>query len=117
MDFQKKEEINMRHLKQWLWLWIAALVLSSCGAPPTQAALVSTATQAATTAPAATQVEATATQSATATTAPSATAVSTATQAPTEVVDYCIDCHTDKDQLIQTAKVEEAKPKESEGAG
>lgn len=31
--------------------------------------------------------------------------------------DYCLDCHTDKDQLIQTAKTEEVVESESEGVG
>lgn len=43
----------------------------------------------------------------------------TPTTEPTEVVavDYCVACHTDKDQLISTAKVEEAHEAESEGVG
>ncbi len=51
---------------------------------------------------------------------PTATAEATTTSVPTptEVVDHCIQCHTDKDQLIQTAKVEEeAGESESEGVG
>jgi len=46
------------------------------------------------------------------------------TEAPTqtvavaaEQVDYCMDCHTDKDQLIDTAAPEEEVVEESEGAG
>lgn len=31
--------------------------------------------------------------------------------------DYCLDCHTDKDSLITTAKEEEVVESESEGAG
>jgi len=31
--------------------------------------------------------------------------------------DNCVDCHTDKSQLIDTAKPEEVVEKESEGAG
>jgi len=43
----------------------------------------------------------------------------TATTEPTEVVvlDYCVACHTDKDQLITTARVEAVVEKESEGVG
>lgn len=43
----------------------------------------------------------------------------TSTVLPTEVVvlDYCVACHTDQDQLITTAKVEEVVEKESEGVG
>ncbi len=32
-------------------------------------------------------------------------------------VDYCVECHTDKDRLIETAKPEEVVVEESEGAG
>ncbi len=31
--------------------------------------------------------------------------------------NYCLDCHTDKDQLIATAKVEEEVISENEGEG
>ncbi len=34
-----------------------------------------------------------------------------------EQVDYCVECHTDKDMLIDTAAPEEEVVKESEGAG
>lgn len=36
---------------------------------------------------------------------------------PPDVVDYCASCHTDKEQLISTAKPEEIVEKESSGAG
>ena len=36
---------------------------------------------------------------------------------PPDVVDYCAACHTDKEQLISTAKPEEIVEKESTGAG
>jgi uncharacterized lipoprotein NlpE involved in copper resistance len=51
--------------------------------------------------------------------APEATATTvaaSATQSPGEV-DHCAACHTDKEQLISTAKPEEAVEKESSGAG
>lgn len=41
--------------------------------------------------------------------------VPTATTQPQ--VNYCVECHTDKDSLIRTAKPEEAVVEESEGAG
>lgn len=31
--------------------------------------------------------------------------------------DHCLDCHTDKERLIETAKPEEVVVSESEGAG
>ena len=34
-----------------------------------------------------------------------------------EAINYCLDCHTDKDRLISTAKVEEEVISENEGAG
>ncbi len=40
----------------------------------------------------------------------------TATAEP-EVVNQCVECHTDKDQLISTAKAEEEVVSENEGAG
>ena len=47
----------------------------------------------------------------------------TPTVEPTETVevivqvDYCVDCHTDKEQLISTAKPEETAEEESSGVG
>jgi hypothetical protein len=44
----------------------------------------------------------------------------TPTVEPTEVaveVDYCVSCHTDKEQLISTAKPVEVVEKESSGVG
>ena len=34
-----------------------------------------------------------------------------------EMVNHCLDCHTDKDRLISTAKPEEEVVSENEGAG
>ena len=96
----------MRLLKSWPVL-LLTIVLVACSAP-----------QVAPTAANPTAVEVAA---ATATKLPAPTAENTPTEAATATevaaTDYCIECHTDKDQLIQTAKVEEEKPKESEGAG
>ena len=39
------------------------------------------------------------------------------TVAPTEVVDYCVECHIDKEQLIATAKPEQVVESESSGVG
>ncbi|WP_322506899.1 hypothetical protein [Anaerolinea sp.] len=41
----------------------------------------------------------------------------TAIPTPTPKVDTCLECHTDKDRLIDTAKPEEKVVSESEGAG
>ncbi len=41
----------------------------------------------------------------------------TAAPLPTQEPNYCLDCHTDKDQLIANAKPEETTESESEGAG
>jgi PBP1b-binding outer membrane lipoprotein LpoB len=105
----------MRHWKwcvgQKLIVILMVLILVGCSAPeatPTAevAAPVEQPTQPQITA---TSVEATATVES------SPTPASTATEVA--VVDYCLECHTDKDQLILTAKIEEEAPKESEGAG
>ena len=37
--------------------------------------------------------------------------------APAEQVNYCIECHTDKDELVDTAAPEQEVVEESEGAG
>ncbi len=73
-------------------LGIALVILAACGTAATQ-------TPAPTEAPVA----------ATATSAP------TATIAP--VVDECLACHTDKDQLVAMAKPEEHSEGESKGVG
>ena len=39
------------------------------------------------------------------------------TPVPTEAVDYCVDCHTDKEQLISTAKPVVEAESESSGVG
>jgi hypothetical protein len=51
---------------------------------------------------------------------PAATAAAgTPTPAPSEMVevDSCLACHSDKQQLIDTAKEEEVVPEESSGVG
>jgi len=47
------------------------------------------------------------------------TATPTLEPTPTEVAvaDYCVDCHTDKEQLIATAKEEKPAESESKGVG
>lgn len=97
----------MRKWKAWLAITVVALAISACAAAETPAP---TATQAAVAA-----AESTATTAPTNTTAPSPTAANTPTEAP--VVDACVECHTDKDQLIDTAAPQEVVVEESEGAG
>jgi hypothetical protein len=48
---------------------------------------------------------------------PTEAPTSVPTPEPTEVVDYCVNCHTDKEQLISTAKPEEVAEEESSGVG
>ena len=61
-------------------------------------------------------------QTATPESVPTSTAIPpTPTVEPTEEVvvevDYCVSCHTDKEQLISTVKPEEVVEKESSGVG
>ncbi len=46
----------------------------------------------------------------------SATEVVSVTSEPVET-NYCLECHTDKDRLISTAKAEEKVVSENEGEG
>jgi hypothetical protein len=39
------------------------------------------------------------------------------TEVPTEIVDYCVSCHTDKEQLVSTAKPVLEAEAESSGVG
>jgi hypothetical protein len=48
---------------------------------------------------------------------PAAALPAGASQPIEEVVDHCAACHTDKEELISTAKPEEVLEKESTGAG
>ena len=47
----------------------------------------------------------------------SAPAPELATASEPVEVNYCLDCHTDKDELISTAKTEEVVVSENEGEG
>lgn len=66
-----------------------------------------------------TEATATPTTEPTATPTQEPTATPTLEPTPTEVVvaDYCVECHTDKEQLIATAKEEEPAESESKGVG
>ncbi|MBN1373358.1 MAG: hypothetical protein JW987_15585 [Anaerolineaceae bacterium] len=83
----------MNHPRQWIGVAVltvlAALSLTACQGAPTATVA-----------------------------APEVTAeLPTAAPLPTLEPNYCLDCHTDKDQLIATAKIEEEVEKEDEGAG
>ncbi len=118
----------MRHWKIWLYLVIVTATLISCFFAGNPNAI--TVTRAPTKTEVAIQTEPPAKTSAPATQVAQVTVQSTSTeaQAPTETpeqtetvavaqVDQCIECHTDKDQLIDTAAPEEEVVEESEGAG
>lgn len=132
----------MRHWRIWLYLVAMIAILGSCvlaGIPngldflsaPTPvsqeavsqntapAETVSTASEVHTEAPPATD-----TQAPEITAAPTGEEAEAPTEAPTQTevaavaqVDNCVECHTDKDQLIDTAAPEEEVVEESEGAG
>jgi hypothetical protein len=98
----------MRYWKHLLGLLVLALVLTACTAPAANStAEIEISASPTVVSPTDTVVPPTE--------QPSATPVNT----PTELaaVNYCLDCHTDKDELIRTAKPEEYIEKESEGAG
>lgn len=92
----------MHSWKSWLGLAVLLCLLAACAPQPSVSAPV----EAEPVGPEAVPTE---------TTAPSPIPESTATE--TAETDACVDCHTDKDQLILTAKVEEEIPEESEGTG
>lgn len=96
----------MRQSKLWLGLIMFAAVLTACASPQA----VPTATSVP---PSPTVILPTET------TAPTQTVAPTVENTPTEVavVDECIACHTDKEQLIATGKPIEDEIVESEGAG
>ena len=111
-------------------IFVLALALASCGQEepptPTEQSVASAPTaavveEAATDTPVAVEPTATATQvppTPTETLAPTATTEPTRTEeVVVEVSDACLACHSDKDQLIETAAPEEKVPSESSGVG
>lgn len=83
----------MQKLRVWLAMAALLVVLAACARPPQP---TPTAQVEQPTVPAASP-------------SPEVTAVAQ--------VDYCVECHTDQDSLIETAKPEEVVVEESEGAG
>lgn len=81
----------MRKLFAGILLGVGLVLLAGCGTSPAATTEAPVKTEAATEAP---------------------------TAAPTvETVDNCVDCHTNKQMLIDTAKPEEPAESESEGVG
>jgi hypothetical protein len=115
----------MRHWKIWLYLVGMIAILGSCifvslpggsivPRTPTQAeAAPQTDIRAEKAVPVAeVAIEPTAEEKETPTEAPVETEIAVVNQ-----VDQCVECHTDKEQLINTAAPEEEHVEESEGAG
>lgn len=112
---------------QVLFLLIGTALLAACGAEeeptPTEQAVASAPTvaveEAAINTPEPVEPTATATEPPpTETVAPTPTSEPTPTEeAVAEAADQCLACHSDKEQLIDTAKPEEKVPSESSGVG
>jgi hypothetical protein len=84
----------MPKLRTWFGFLVAVVILTSCAQAPTAAPATQPEPQ-----PIPTETK----------------PAPTATDAP--AVDYCLECHTDKEQLIDTAKPEVVLESESEGVG
>jgi hypothetical protein len=116
----------MRHWRIWLYLVAMIAILYSCylaGLPPQNTVMRAstndkTASQTELPAETAAVVVAKITVVSTVVEAEAPTEAPTQTEsAPNKVVDQCVKCHTDKEQLIDTAAPEVEVVKESEGAG
>ena len=91
----------------WLGMLLLSLLLTACG----QAATLPAITVVPVGLPSATA------RASSPTPDPRPTRTPTQIPVPTQAVDYCVSCHTDKDTLVKNLKPAEVKPKESEGAG
>lgn len=117
----------MRHWRIWLFVIAIIGIFGLCiySGMPAGSSFLREPSRAESVPPTATQAEpaAPATQAAQVTVEATGTATDAPTEAPQETeiaaapVDYCVQCHTDKQQLIDTAAPEEVVVKESEGAG
>jgi len=106
--------------KRVLFLMIVAVVLTACGPDETPTAAEQMVVESiATNTPEPPKPTATATEPPpTETPAPTPTSDPTPTEeVVVEVADQCLSCHSDKDQLVDTAKPEELVPNESSGVG
>jgi hypothetical protein len=112
-----------RTWSNYFFLLIVAVFLAACGAeespaPTEQAAapeVVAEETATSSPEPTATATE---TPTPTETVAPTPTTEPTATaEVVAETSDECLACHSDKEQLIETAAPEEKVPSESSGVG
>jgi len=102
----------MRRVSPWLGVVLLGLLLTACGQAVTPVLTRTPDTRPTATARAATPtLDPNATQTTTRTLTP--TMVPTAT----EVVDNCVECHTNKDNLVGNLKPTVVVVKESEGAG
>jgi mono/diheme cytochrome c family protein len=124
-SYQERRRMRMRHWRTWLYLVAMIAIFGSCFALEMQNrtpfSRTSKQNEAASQTGKSTETAGTVTQE-------TVVAVVEETAAPTEAptqteaavvepVNYCVECHTDKDQLIANAKIEEEVPEESEGAG
>jgi len=101
----------MKKLSLWLGMLCLSMLLAACG----QAATLPAATLVPVGLPSATARASSPTPDPRPTRTP--TRMPTQIPVPTQAVDYCVSCHTDKDTLVKNLKPAEVKPKESEGAG
>lgn len=100
----------MRRVSSWLGAVLLTIMLTACG----QAAAPMV-TKTPDTRPTATARAATPTLDPNATSTPTRTP--TAAPTATQAVDNCVDCHTNKDNLVNHLKPTEVVVVESEGAG
>ena len=112
--------------REWIILIgvvLIILITAGCGgeASPTIELPVPTVTQGEPSAPPTeippTEIEPTDTPTEEPTAVPTEEPDPTPTEEPTEAADACIDCHTDKQALIDTAKPEDEVVSENEGEG
>jgi hypothetical protein len=102
----------MKRVVPWLGMVMLGLLLAACGQAVTPAATLTPDTR-----PTATVRAATPTPDPNATKTPTVTPTATTEPTATQVVDNCVECHTNKDNLVSHLKPTAAVVQESEGAG